>query len=253
MDPVAQNALLIELQEQVQALQAAAATAASAATEAAAAEAVAAEATAAAEVEAAEAAHGLPVPGAPHAPVFTLAPALANTASFIDLASANGIKYFKGATEPLSKTPFDFVDPSDLQIFLDLVLKKSQVWGWNSIFTVPVVSVSTGETTHYNLLEKYGLIPLISVRNHGMAYYATHTKRAQDSFMACQSILSSLTLEFLKLITADSDNYHLPAIAAEIGPVPSGPLLLKMVISQAHVDSRATVSYIRTSLTKLKR
>jgi hypothetical protein len=68
--------------------------------------------------------------------------------------------------------------------------------------------------------------------------------------MACQSILSSLTLDFLKLITADSDNYHLPAIVAADGPVPSGPLLLKMVISQAHVDSRATVSFIRTSRTK---
>jgi hypothetical protein len=246
MDPAAQAALLIQLQEQVQALQAATSAAAFAANEAAAAEAVAAEAAAAAEAD-----NGHPVPGAPHTPVFTLAPALANTSNFINLTSANGIKYFKGATEPLTKTPFDFADPSDLQVFLDLSLKKSQVWGWNPIFTVPVVSVPTGETANYSLLEKYGLIPLSSVRNHGMAYYATHTKRAQDSFMACQSILSSLTLDFLKLITADSDNYHLPAIVAEDGPVPSGPLLLKMVISQVHVDSRATVSFIRMPLTKL--
>jgi hypothetical protein len=50
---------------------------------------------------------------------------------------------------------------------------------------------------------------------------------------------------------ADSNTYHLPAIVAADGPVPAGPLLLKLIISQAHVDSRATVSFIRTSLTLL--
>jgi hypothetical protein len=72
--------------------------------------------------------------------------------------------------------------------------------------------------------------------------------------MACQCLLSSLTLGFLKLIcTADPNDYHLPAIVAADGPILSGPLLLKLIISQqAHVDSPATVSHIRTSLTLLE-
>jgi hypothetical protein len=53
------------------------------------------------------------------------------------------------------------------------------------------------------------------------------------------------------LITAESNGYHLPKFAAAQGCVPSGPLLLKLIISKAHVDSRATVSLIRTSLTLL--
>jgi hypothetical protein len=69
--------------------------------------------------------------------------------------------------------------------------------------------------------------------------------------MACQCLLSSLMHDFMKLITADSDDYHWPLIAAADGPIPSGPLLLKLIISQAHVDSRATISFICTSLTKL--
>jgi hypothetical protein len=84
-----------------------------------------------------------------------------------------------------------------------------------------------------------------------MAYYHTPTKRAQDSFMSCQCLLSSLTLDFLKLITADSAKYHVPAINVADGPVPAGPLLLKLIISKAHVDSRAMVSFICDSLTKL--
>jgi hypothetical protein len=226
MDPADQALLLTQLQGQVQTLQAAAAATA-----------------------AAVAAAGEPPPQA--APVFTLAPALASTAPFIDLTSASGAKHFKGATEPLNQNPFDFSDSSDLQVFLDLVLKKSQVWGWNPIFNIPVTNVLTSVTTDHNLLDEYGLVPLVSVRAHALTYYAQQTKQAQDSFMACQCLLSSLTLDFLKLITAESPQYHLPTIVAAQGPVPSGPLLLKLIISQAHVDSRATVSHIRTSLTQL--
>jgi hypothetical protein len=151
----------------------------------------------------------------------------------------------------LSTQPFDFADPSDLQVFLDLVLKKSQIWGWNTIFTIPVIDATTATTTNRNLLSEYGMVPLSSITAQVMTYYSTQSKRAQDSFMACQCLLSSLTLDFLKLITADSNAYHLPPIVATDGPVPSGPLLLKLIISQAHVDSRATVSFIRTSLTQL--
>jgi hypothetical protein len=224
MDP-AMQATIAQLQAEVQALQTAAAAAA--------------------------AANAAAVANAPAAPVFTLAPALANTATFLDLTSTSGSKHFKGATEALNTQPFAFDDPGDLQVFLDLVLKKSQVWGWNPVFTIPVTDVITGTTTDYNLLSQYGLIPLAAVRAHVMTYYATPTKRAQDSFMACQSLLSSLTLDFLKLITAESNDYHLPEIVAAEGRVPAGPLLLKLIISKAHVDSRATVSFIRTSLTLL--
>jgi hypothetical protein len=225
MDAAAQAVLLTQLQTEVQVLQAAAAAAAVAA------------------------ATNAPQPV--HVPVFGLAPALAGTATFIDVTSTNGIKHFKGATEPLNKQPFDFSDSSDLQVFLDLVLKKSQVWGWNTIFTIPVTDVTTGVTTNHSLISEYGVVPLASVRTHVMSYYGNQTKQAQDSFMACQCLLSSLTLDFLKLITADADDYHLPPVVATNGPVPSGPLLLKLIITQAHVDSRATVTHIRTSLTML--
>ena len=59
--------------------------------------------------------------------------------------------------------------------------------------------------------------------------------------MACQCFLSSLSLEFLTLLTTELAKYHLLTLVASQGPVPLGPLLLKLVIGQAHVDSRATV------------
>jgi hypothetical protein len=77
-----------------------------------------------------------------------------------------GAKHFKGATESLSTKLFDFADPAHLQFFLDLVLKKSQIWGWNTIFTIPVTDPVTATTTNRNLLSKYGMIPLESFTNH---------------------------------------------------------------------------------------
>ena len=247
----ANDELVAQLRAEVLALQDAATAASLAVADATAAAALAATTATAAAVQQATAAAVQQGAAAPPRRVFSLAPALANTNAFRDLTTANGMKHFKGAVEPLNSHPFDFVDGADLQVFLDLVLTKSQVWGWNTIFTIPVLDPLTAATTYHNLLSEYGRVPLESVRTQALTYYATETKRAQDSFMACQCLLSSLTLDFLKLITADSSNYHLPAIVVADGPVPSGPLLLKLIISQAHVDSRATVSFIRISLTHL--
>jgi hypothetical protein len=45
------------------------------------------------------------------------ASAMANAGAFLDLATSTGAKLFKLGAEPLSGF-FDFVDPSDLQVFL---------------------------------------------------------------------------------------------------------------------------------------
>jgi hypothetical protein len=191
----------------------------------------------AAVVAAAEA----PTTGTPPAPpAFVLAPALANTAAaYIDLTSTSGAIQFKGAIKPLTSPPIAFADPSDLQTLLDLLLQKSQVYSWKHIWTVPVINAATGVVTKRNLLKEYDMIPLNAITAHVRTYYATRTKQAQDSFMACHCLLSSLSFDFLKVLTHETQDYHLPAIVAEDGPIPCGPLLLKIIISKTHVDSRA--------------
>ena len=185
------------------------------------------------------------------APVFYVAPASATGNTFLDLASSHGAKHFKVASEPLNSLPFDFKDDSDLQLFLDLVLIKSQHWGWTSLFCIPVLDPVTSVSKTWNLLDHYGVVPLASVRDHAMTYYSTPSKQAQDSVMMYHCLLGSLSVGFLKIITAELLSYHLPALVAIDGPFPSGPLLLKVIISRAHVDSRATVSFLRNSLSVL--
>ena len=196
---------------------------------------------------------GLPPAGAPNpataAPIFSLSPAMANAGAFLNLSTSTGAKLFKIGAEPLSRS-FDFMDPSDLQVFLDLLKTKSKVQGWARIFTVPVEI--DGVTTNHSLLHNYGVIPLASVTSDAMTYVNAESKVAQDSFMLFQCIFASLDTEFLKSVTTEAQHYHVADTKApQEPPIPCGALLLKIIIMKAHVDTRATVSYIRTALSSL--
>jgi hypothetical protein len=236
------EALLQQMQDQIAALQidlAASTTATLSATNAA--------------VAATTALTGLPPTGAPNlgtaAPIFALSPAMANAGAFLNLATSTGAKLFKLGAEPLS-TSFDFGDLSDLQVFLDLLKTKSKVQGWSTIFTVPVEV--DGVTTNHSLLHNYGVIPLASVALDAATYANAETKVAQDSFMLFQCIFGSLRTDFLKLVTIEALHYHIvDTKAPQEPPIPCGALLLKIIIRKAHMDTRATVSFIRTAMSSL--
>jgi hypothetical protein len=171
---------------------------------------------------------------------------MANAGAFLNLATSTGAKLFKVGAEPLSRS-FDFVDPSDLQVFLDLLKTKSKVQGWSRIFTVPVKV--DGVTTDHSLLHNYGVIPLQSVALDAATYVNAQSKVAQDSFMLFQCIFGSLRTEFLKLVTTEALLYHIVDTRdPQEPPIPCGALLLKIIIMKAHVDTRVTVSFIRTAL-----
>jgi hypothetical protein len=75
---------------------------------------------------------------------------------------------------------------------------------------------------------------------------------AQDSFMLFQCIFASLCTDFLKLVTTEALHYHIvDTKAPQEPPIPCGALLLKIIIMKAHVDIRATVSFICTALSSL--
>jgi hypothetical protein len=64
--------------------------------------------------------------------------------------------------------------------------------------------------------------------------------------MAFQCIFTSLKTDFLKTISMEAPKYHLGQECT-----PSGTLLLKVIIMQAHIGTRATVTFIREALSKL--
>jgi hypothetical protein len=134
--------------------------------------------------------------------------------------------------------------------FLDLLKTKSKVQGWSRIFTIPVEV--NGVTTNHNLLHNYGVIPLESVALDVAAYVKAQCKVAQDSFMLFGCIFGSLHTDFLNLITTEATLYHIiDTRYPQEAPIPCGALLLKIIIKKAHVDTRATVSFIRTALSSM--
>jgi hypothetical protein len=118
-------------------------------------------------------------------------------------------------------------------------------------FTVPVKV--DGVTTNHSLLHNYGVIPLASVALDAATYVNAESKVAQDSFMLFRCIFGSLHTDFLKLVTTEAlVHYHIvDTRAPQEPPIPCGALLLKIIIRKAHVDTRATVSFIRTALSSL--
>jgi hypothetical protein len=135
-------------------------------------------------------------------------------------------------------------------VFLDLLKTKSKVQGWSRIFTVPVEV--DGVTTNHSLLHNYGVIPLESVALDAATYVNAQCKVAQDSFMLFGCIFGALGTEFLKLVTTEAPLYHIMDTRdTQEPPIPCGALLLKIIIRKAHVDTRATVTFIRTALSSL--
>jgi hypothetical protein len=77
---------------------------------------------------------------------------MANAGAFLDLSSSTGAKLFKVGAKPLSQS-VNFVDSSDLHVFLSLFKTKSKVEAWSQIFTVPVDI--NGVVTNHSLLKDY--------------------------------------------------------------------------------------------------
>ena len=235
------EALLQQMQDQIAQLQLDLQASTATATAATAAAAVATTALAA-----------MPPAGAPAtlAPRFALLPAMANAGAFLDLSYPQRVPNCSRWALSLCPGHSTLRTPQSFRSSWISWKTKAKVQGWSRIFTVPVDV--QGVVTSQSLLQNYGGIPLPSVYLDATSYVNTPTKAAQDSFMLFQCIFASLGTEFLKTVTTEAPNYH---VADQNGtnepPIPCGALLLKVIIMKAHVDTRATVSFIRTALSSL--
>jgi hypothetical protein len=97
------------------------------------------------------------------------------------------------------------------------------------------------------LLSNHEIIPNADVTQDVLSYLMDiQTKVAQDSFMAFQCIFASLETKFLKTIMMEAWKYYVGQ-----DRTPAASLLLKAIIMRAHVDTRATVTFICEALSQL--
>lgn len=174
------------------------------------------------------------------APHFALAPAFANP-DVLNYSEQAAAKLFKSGTEALS-IKFD-CKSDNLQLFLDQARDRSIVFDWLNILSIPIQG---NVANSKDLIESYGEISYEEVRAHALTYMHEDAREAQDSFMMYHCLMNSLTDSAQKQVRTRG-NVH-PFIFGGKG---SGPVLLKVIIMVSHVDTRATITSVRTKLSSL--
>ena len=159
----------------------------------------------------------------------------------LDYSEPAGAKLFKTATDKLA-TSFDCT-PENLPLFLAQLRDRANVYDWNTILLIPKGGVV--EDTK-DLIESYGELSYSDVKDHAETYVHTETRMAQDSLMLYLCVMSSLTEQAQKKVRNRGASF--PFMLADKSV---GSLLLKVVVMVSHIDTRATVTAVRTKLSNL--
>ena len=95
-----------------------------------------------------------------------------------------------------------------------------------------------------NLLTEYGTITLEQIRAHEESYITMPSRNAQDTNLLYECIMNSVSSEFKAKLTIWKREYRCLQL-------PSGNLLLKVLIRECHLDTNATVGGICNRLSAL--
>ena len=174
---------------------------------------------------------------------FALAPALIND-QVIDYSTSEGSKLYKSAIAKLSGENQFGCEPAGLKVFLALVKARSQVTGWEAILAIPADADEDPDEELLNLLDHYGQRSMDQIKKLAYIYSGTKTRAAQDSAQLYYSLINSLSENGIAKVMICSEEFTLEGI-------PSGPLLLKVIIRESHIDTNATTRHIREKLSSL--
>lgn len=166
---------------------------------------------------------------------FALTPARIRD-QLLDYNKTSDVKLFYKAVEPL-ENKFD-LSPENLRAFLKAVLDRAKLVNWTNTLIITV-----GAST-LNLVRNYGSLSHEQVRLHALAYSGQQNRHMQNSAQIYECLSHSLTKEAHDKVDLETAKYM-------IGDEQDGLLYFKVIMSLAQVDTRATVSVIRTSLSSL--
>jgi hypothetical protein len=180
-----------------------------------------------------------PVPPAGPA-AFALTPGLLNVATPWDYSSSEGIKLFFASTKSL-ETKYDG-QQTGLKVFLRSISTKAKTFGWDTL----VLTIPDGAPVpvNRNLLTQYGLLTIANVTAAANIYIGTNTRAAQASAQLAQCITASLEQGITLKLLLRGEEFM-------IGGVEDGPCMLKTLISVVNIQTRATVSCVRSALKRL--
>lgn len=183
---------------------------------------------------------------------FHLNPA-ASITGVLDFSDKESKKLYHAAVKPLYSQDERYdCNPQDMNGFLKAVHTRANEYGWDNedtgILHIPEDHTDAQSDTNY-LLREYGTISLERIKRFEKSYLGKETRAAQDSYMLYHCILKSLSKEARVQVQLWESEYITMNDDGTI--VPSGNLLLKVVIRESHLDTNATTASIRNKLSNL--
>jgi hypothetical protein len=166
---------------------------------------------------------------------FSLSPAQTSN-DIIDYSTSDGMKLYTKATKP-QKNEYDG-SSEGLRLVLETFRDHAFESNWVANLTIPT---SNGDR---NLAARYGQITDAELRAYVTTFSGTQTRLAQNSSQMLSYLKGSLDDTF-KL------EVYMNAAAYTLAGVESGELFLMEIIKLVNADTRATVGYLRESLSVL--
>ena len=194
----------------------------------------------------------------PAAIPFAVNPATALT-GVLNYAQPEHRKLYEKAITSLYERDDSFdCDATGLYSFLERLGERADQYNWNAdqtgVLMIPndaAVGADVDEWIY--LVTEYGRIPIDLIRVHNTTYLNQQTRKVQDNYMLYQCLMASLSTIGRNKIANLKAEYTIDIQVADgtAREVRSGPLLLKIIIRESHIDTNATTGKIRLQLSSL--
>lgn len=180
--------------------------------------------------------------GGANAPViFALTPSQVNAGRIIAYETATGMKLYNAATAAL---PFKFdADAKGINMFCEKLKDRAIQSGWH-LAGGNILSIPDSQGVDRDLITQYGQLTPDDIVAHVATYINAQGRAAQNAVQMHHCIMNSLSSEGNLKIVSEMERYF-------VNQVPVGPLLFKLLMQKAIVDTRATSTHLRENLTNL--
>ena len=173
--------------------------------------------------------------GLPGAVPFALTPALISNEP-LNYTVQQDIKLYHKAVALLEVT-FN-VEAGTLKLFLENFRQRAVASNWMRTLTIE----RQGQI--YNLVDHYGILSYQDVMDRALDYLGQNSRDAQNSMMIFNCLSNSLTDIGKTKVYVEHQRYT-------VNGVTDGLLLLKVIVQLSHIDTKATITVIRTRLSSL--
>ena len=156
-----------------------------------------------------------------------------------------------------AKLPIDAFDCVDTQLldFMSALTKRAYDYGWvERILKIPLTLPEDPDTEYVNILTNHAKVSLNTIREYEESYVQQQTRARQDTHCLYTCVMDSLSQEGRMKVLNEKDKYLIEADPTDNDNdelVPSGNLLLKVVLMKSSVDNRSGSYSIRMKLAEL--